>query len=70
MPTIKKASNTFYGFLNSLSFTFLNIIYFVIAGKLLTPSEYGIVNSIIQFSTLMTTFSMLVFIEGVISRFL
>lgn len=51
------ASNTFYIFLNSLSFTLLSIIYFVAAGKLLTPFEYGIVNSIIQFTALIATFS-------------
>jgi O-antigen/teichoic acid export membrane protein len=60
MSAIKRmASNTFYIFLNSLSFTILSLIYFVIAGKLLTPSEYGIANSIIQFTTLIASFSML-----------
>jgi stage V sporulation protein B len=58
MSTIKKmASNTFYIFLNSLSFTCLSILYFIIAGKLLTPSEYGVANSIIQFAGLVTAFS-------------
>ncbi|MEM5830884.1 MAG: oligosaccharide flippase family protein [Candidatus Aenigmatarchaeota archaeon] len=58
MFTTKKiASNTFYIFLNSISTIVLSFLYFVIAGKLLTPSEYGITNSIIQFSFLITTFS-------------
>jgi len=60
MSTIKKmASNTFYMFLNSLSLTLLSLIYFVVAGKLLTPSEYGIANSVIQFTALIASFSML-----------
>ena len=46
-------------FLNFLSLTLLSLIYFVIAGKLLTPSEYGIANSIIQFTALIASFSML-----------
>jgi stage V sporulation protein B len=59
MSTLKKmTSNTFYIFLGYLSFTLLSIAYFIVAGKLLTPSEYGIANSIIQFTSIVATFSM------------
>ncbi|MDI6825965.1 MAG: oligosaccharide flippase family protein [Candidatus Aenigmarchaeota archaeon] len=58
MSSIKRmVSNTFYLFLNLFSSTLLSILYFIIAGKLLTPSEYGIANSTIQFVALITAFS-------------
>jgi O-antigen/teichoic acid export membrane protein len=60
MSTIRKmASNTFYMFLSYTSTTLLSLLYFIIAGKFLTPHEYGVANTIIQFSTLISMFSSL-----------
>jgi O-antigen/teichoic acid export membrane protein len=53
------ASNTFYISLSIISSMALSLIYFIVVGKLLTPSELGIANSTIQFAGLITTFSSL-----------
>jgi len=55
----KLASNTFYIFLQSSSLLFFSLLYWIVAGKLLLPEEYGIANTTIQFIGLLSTISLL-----------
>ena len=55
----KLISNTTYLFLDWLLVTLIGFLYWFIAGKTLPPEEYGIVSTVVNFATFLSTLSLL-----------
>jgi len=55
----KLISNTTYLFLDWFLVTLIGFFYWFIAGKTLPPEEYGIVSTVVNFATFLSTFSLL-----------
>jgi len=55
----KLLSNTTYLFLDWFLVSLIGFLYWFISGKILPPEEYGIVSTVVNFATFLSTFSLL-----------
>jgi O-antigen/teichoic acid export membrane protein len=55
----KLVSNTTYLFLDWLLVSLIGFVYWFIIGKILPPEEYGIVSTVVNFATFLSTLSLL-----------